>query len=41
MTSTQTAPRVFSDRDETDTCEAGTAGCCIDHLADRGGCECF
>jgi hypothetical protein len=34
------AVRVYADdRDESDTCQAGTAGCCIDHAADRGSCE--
>lgn len=27
------------DRAETDTCQAGTPGCCIDHRADTGSCE--
>lgn len=30
---------IVADRDETDACEAGTPGCCIDHNADRGSCE--
>jgi hypothetical protein len=24
---------IAKDRDETDTCEAGTPGCCINHIA--------
>lgn len=35
-----------ADRDESDTCERGTPGCCVDHTASRaasprqeGGCE--
>ena len=27
------------DRDESDSCEAGTPGCPILHRDDRGGCE--
>src|SRR5688572_23143123 len=26
---------IATDRDETDACEAGTPGCCIDHTAER------
>lgn len=26
-------------RAESDPCECGTPGCCIDHGADAGGCE--
>jgi hypothetical protein len=33
--------RIYSDRAETDTCEAGTPGCCIDHRRDSGSCEGF
>lgn len=28
------------DRDESEPCQAGTPGCCIDHDSDKGGgCE--
>jgi hypothetical protein len=26
-------------RAETDPCQAGTVGCCIDHELDQGDCE--
>jgi hypothetical protein len=32
--------RVYAtDRDEADSCQAGTPGCSIDHSADNGSCE--
>ena len=27
------------DREETEPCEAGTPGCCINHNIDHGSCE--
>ena len=29
------------DRPETEACQAGTPGCCINHNEDDGGCECW
>lgn len=35
-----TAARMIDgSRAETDPCQAGTVGCCIDHGEDRGGCQ--
>lgn len=31
--------RIIADRDESETCQAGTPGCCIDHSHDHGSCE--
>jgi hypothetical protein len=32
--------RIAWDREETEPCEAGTPGCCIDHMQDKGeGCD--
>jgi hypothetical protein len=30
---------VALDRDESESCQAGTPGCCIDHGQDEGTCE--
>lgn len=38
--STECVARVVAwDREESDTCQAGTPGCCINHNADHGSCE--
>lgn len=35
MTGTRPAPRIIAtDRAESDACQAGTPGCCIDHSAE-------
>lgn len=40
MATTETADRAIDwMRAETDACQAGTTGCCIDHGADHGSCE--
>lgn len=29
------------DREEHESCQANTPGCCIDHNRDHGSCECW
>jgi hypothetical protein len=34
--------RIYAtNRPESEPCEAGTPGCCIDHNQDHGSCECW